>query len=406
MPEPVPLTSSASYDWIEDFLDYTAAIPSPRIFRLWSAIAAIGGALERRVWVVSAGQPTYPNLYVLLVGHPGSGKTQAIKHTNNLWYSCRNLHIAPHDITKARLIDRLAKASRKMLLKGGTLYEYNCLLIAADEFGVLLPSHDTEFLSTLNRIFDNPSQHGHERRMLGDKQIDIINPQITILAGTQPSYLANLLPEEAWGQGFMSRVFMVYSNEKRRKIDIFDTRELSTAKFKTLSERLLAITKLYGPLSWSFPAAQAAQKWIASGMQPEPEHSKLEHYNSRRTLNFLKLLIISTISSAHKEIELSDYTRAQDWMLQAELAMPDIFREMVGRSDIQIIDELHFFLWKIYSNEKKGIHQARIYDFLRNRCPAEKIPRIIDVAIKANIIEQFAGTELYRPRPRHEHGME
>ena len=406
MAEPVLLPSSASYDWIEAFLDYTDAIPSPRVFRQWSAITAIAGALERRVWIVSAGEPLYPNLYTLLVGHPASGKTQAIKHTNHLWYACKNLYVAPHDVTKARLIDRLAKASRKMVLKNGDLYEYNTLLIAADEFGVLLPSHDTEFLSTLNRIFDNPPQHGHERRMLGDKQIDIINPQITILAGTQPSYLANLLPEEAWGQGFMSRVFMVYSNSKRRSIDIFDTRELSKPKFKLLSDWLSTLTKLYGPVSWDYSAASAAQKWVASDMQPEPEHSKLEHYKGRRLINFLKLLIISTVARNRTEIHLEDFTRAQDWMLEAELVMPDIFREMVGRSDIQIIDELHFFLWKIWAKEKKGIHESRLYDFLRNRTPAEKIPRIIDVALKANIIEQLAGTDLFRPRPKNDHGVE
>jgi hypothetical protein len=393
-------------DWLNEFLEYTEAVPSPAIFRLWSGITAIAGALERRAWVVSAGEPLYPNLYTILVGHPGTGKTQAIKPTNALWYATKRLHIAPHDITKARLIDRLAKASHKKILKDGRLYEYNTLLVAADEFGVLLPSHDTEFLSTLNRIFDNPAQHGHERRALGDKQIDIINPQMSILAGTQPSYLANLLPEEAWGQGFMSRVIMVYSNAPSKPVDIFDTRELPRGKFDYLRDKLIEFTGFYGTLKWALPAAQTAQRWVNAGMVPEPEHSKLEHYNRRRIINFIKLLIISTVSHGNSDIQLEDVQRAQDWMLQAESVMPDIFREMVGKSDIQIIDELHFFLWKIWSKEKKGIHEARLYDFLRNRAPAEKIQRIIDVAMKASIIERLAGTELYRPRPKNEFGFE
>ena len=393
-------------DWLEEFIRYTEPIQSPPIFRLWSGITAIAGSLERRVWIVSAGEPVYPNLYTVLVGHPGTGKTQAIKHANSLWYATRNLFVAPHDVTKARLIDALAKASHKKILKDGSLYEYNSLLVAADEFGVLLPSHDTEFLSTLNRIFDNPPQHRHERRALGDKQIDIINPQITILAGTQPSYLANLLPEEAWGQGFMSRVLMVYCNEKSKPIDIFDTRELSKSMFISLRDKLIEFTKLHGAVKWSLPAAEAAQGWIRRGMDPEPEHSKLEHYNRRRLVNFIKLITVSTVSHGHSDIQLGDFQRAQEWLLDAEQRMPDIFREMVGRSDIQIIDELHFFLWRIWSREKKGIHEARLYDFLRNRAPSEKIPRIIDIAMKANIIERLAGTNLYRPRPKNEFGME
>lgn len=404
MAEPVPLASNASSDWLEQFLVYTENIPSPRIFRLWAGITAIAGALERRVWIISAGEPLYPNLYVLLVGHPGTGKTQAIKHVNNLWYSCRDLFVAPHDVTKAAMIDCLAKSARRMVLKE-KIVEYNSLQIAADEFGVLLPSHDTDFLSTLNRIFDNPPQHQHNRRGLGDKQIDIINPQLNILGGTQPSYLANLLPEEAWGQGFMSRVIMIHSSERRR-VNIFNTKELDRKAYHALSIKLTSFTKLYGQVSWDYLAAQTAQKWHEAGCPPEPEHSKLEHYNARRMLHVLKLSIIASVSSGRSTISLEDFNRARDWLLECEVTMPDIFREMVQRSDIQVIDELHFFLWKLWVREKKGIHEARIYDFLKNRVPSEKIQKIIEISLRANILEKLAGTELYRPRPKNEHGIE
>ena len=66
-------------DWITNFLDYTAAIPSPASFRLWSAITAISGVLERKVWIQTAQSFLYPNLFTLLVGPPATGKTQAIK---------------------------------------------------------------------------------------------------------------------------------------------------------------------------------------------------------------------------------------------------------------------------------------------------------------------------------------
>src|SRR5215469_7907232 len=405
MAEPVPLTSSASYDWITNFISYTENIPSPPIFRLWAGIATVAGALERRVWVVSAGKCIFPNMYILLVGHPGTGKTQAIELTNYLWYSCRDLFIAPHDVTKPALIDCLSHATRKLIRKEDSLVEYNSLLVAADEFGVLLPAHDTDFLSTLNRIYDNPPQHQHHRRGLGDKQIDIINPQLNIIGGTQPSYLANLLPEEAWGQGFMSRVIMIHSNQ-HVKVDLFNTKELDKRKFALLSTKLIAVTKLYGQMNWDFNAAKIAQKWYNDGCPPEPEHSKLEHYNARRMLHIIKLATISAVSTGNQRITVEDFNRAQGWLLEAELGMPDIFREMVQRSDIQVIDELHFFLWRIWAKEKKPVHEARVYDFLKNRVPSEKIQKIIEICLKANILDKLAGTDTYKPRPKNEHGIE
>lgn len=402
------MTAGVSRDWIDLFLEYTEGIPSPEIFRKWAAISTISGALERRVWIVSAGKQVYPNLYVLLVSTPGVGKSQAIEHTDQFWREANDLHIAPHDVTKAALIDRLARASRKMVLGDADLVEYNSLLVAADEFGVLVPSHDTEFLSTLNRIFDNPPIHQQERRGL-QASIDIINPQLTIIGGTQPAYLANLLPEEAWGMGFMSRVIMVHSAKKVRvRLGLNGKGEgkLNTILYGELKSRLLEISKAYGRIDWSPNAADAVEDWNEAGLEPVPTHSKLDHYCQRRLFHVLKLSAISAISANSPIITLLDFNRARDWLLEAERTMPDVFRAMVQKSDVQVIDELYFFAWQLYIKSKQPIHAARLVHFLSNRVPSERIPRVLDIAVKANIFNHLVDQNTYRPRPRHEHGLE
>jgi hypothetical protein len=72
-------------DWIESFLRSTSEHPSPEIFRRWAAISAIAGALQRRVWTITASAPTHPNMYILLVarwhrqerGNRAGGRTLA-----------------------------------------------------------------------------------------------------------------------------------------------------------------------------------------------------------------------------------------------------------------------------------------------------------------------------------------
>lgn len=398
------MSAGVSRDWIELFLEYTDGIPSPEIFRKWSAIATISGALERRVWTISAGKQVFPNLYVLLVATPGVGKSQAIEHTDQFWRECSDLHIAPHDVTKAALIDRLARASRKMVLGDADLVEYNTLLVAADEFGVLVPSHDTEFLSTLNRIFDNPPIHQQERRGLSNS-IDIINPQLTIIGGTQPAYLANLLPEEAWGMGFMSRVIMVYS-ATRPKVKLFSYNGMNQILYGELKSRFLEITKAYGQMEWSPEAQRVAESWYEAGMEPVPLHSKLDHYITRRMFHVIKLSMVSAISANSPIVTVLDFNRARDWLLEAEVLMPNVFREMVQKSDVQVIEELYFYSWQLYLKDKKPIHEARIINFLKNRVPAERISRVLDVAVRANIFDKLMDLNAYRPRPRNEHGLE
>jgi Protein of unknown function (DUF3987) len=351
----------------------------------------------------------YPNLYVLLVATPGVGKSQAIKHVNDLWTAFPSaLHVAPHDITKAALVDALAQASHRHVIGESQLVEYNSLLVAADEFGVLVPSHDLEFLSTLVRIYDNPAQHRQSRRGL-QQQIDIVNPQLNIIGGVQPAYLANLLPEEAWGMGFMSRVIMVYSAQKIRiklnlgsKIQILQNADHR----KWIVLKLQEVLKKIGEIAWTDKANQMAEDWHAQGCPPEPSHSKLDHYNQRRIFNAVKLSIVSAISRNSSEIDAVDFNRARDWLLEAETLMPDVFKEMVQRSDFQALNELHIFAWQEWtSNGRKPIHEVKLINFLKSRAPVEKIPRLIGTAVAAKMFDSV-GAGYYVPIAKHLHGME
>ena len=337
-------------------------------------------------------------------GRPGGGKSEATGAVAKLGKAAKNGHVAPDNLTKAALIDAVAAASRRIIRSETDMVEYHALAVASPEFGVLVPAHDLEFLNTLNHLYDNPPSYRENRRSMGDNQIDISNPQLNLLGGTQPAYLANLLPEEAWGMGFTARLLLIYSGEKK-KVPLFRMQEVRQG-YKELVGGLTAMTKLYGKLEFSQEAQDLAENWADGGCLPIPEHSKLENYVSRRILHTLKLSIISAVSAGHPVVESSDFIRARDWLLQAEITMPDIFREMVQRSDVQVIQELHFFAWQIWIKEKKPVHETRLIHFLQNRVPSDKIIRVIEIAERAGILEKQAGFNSYRPRPKHEHGLE
>lgn len=396
-------------DWIPKFMEYTEGIPSPYLFRLWSAIGCVAATLDRRVWTVSAGDKVFPGLYTLLVGPPGSGKSQSIRQVSALWYSTKELKIAPNSVTKASLTDELEAAKRVIPIKNpgpgeDVMIEYHSLQIAASEFGVLVPAHDLDFLNFLNQIYDNDPNYRESRRT-GGRKVDTINPQINILAGTQPAYLASLLPEEAWGMGFMTRMIMVYSAE-RFNVRLFDTKTSNPRIFAELSEQLKLLLKVHGQAKWSEDAKVAIQAWADAGFPPEPEHSRLAAYNARRVLHTITLCLVSAASAGHPlEIQLSDFQRAQGWLLQAEATMPDIFKEMVQKSDSQVIQELHQFVWTLWARDKKPIHESRLMFFLQNRVPSEKIDRILQIAVRANILDKDATGPYYKPRPKNEHGV-
>jgi hypothetical protein len=384
---------------------YTDGTPAPTLFRLWSAIACVGGALERRVWCETSRSPMYPNMFVLLVSGPGVGKSVAIHPVSEIWLTAGKFYISPNSVTKAALVDCLLAADRKIITPQGVT-EYHSLLVPCSEFGVLLPAHDLEFLSVMNDIYDNPRVYREQRRHVnGGKLLEIMHPQFNVLAGTQPGFLSSLLPEEAWSMGFTSRIIMIYAGSGP-KVSLFGQMDRRDELFQSLVRRVRHMATLMGCFTWEDAAAKELQDWHFEGCPPIPTHSKLVNYNPRRSLHMLKLSMISAVSrSGTTHIVLDDVLRARDWLLAAEQIMPDIFREMVHRSDAQVIQDLHFFMWQIYAVKKVPMHQGLLIHFLQNKVPTEKVMRVLDIAEKANIIARIAGTEnMYIPRAQHEFG--
>jgi hypothetical protein len=189
--------------------------------------------------------------------------------------------------------------------------------------------------------------------------------------------------------GFTSRLDMIYANEAP-KADLF---AMVTNQNTTLAPALAKMFDLKGEFVWSKNAIEEINAWNRHGCPPIPSHSKLVHYNGRRALHTIKLAMISSVSrSLELHVTVEDFERAKDWLLEAETTMPDIFRAMGQRSDAQIITDLHYHLYKLWSSvatdKRKPLSDQDVYTFLHSRAPSEKIPRLIEVAEKSGYIRK------------------
>lgn len=391
----------------------TSTDDTPELYKKWSAISLIGGALERRVWAQAgyrAGRPryTYPNIYVFLVGAPGVGK-YIIESIQELWMEAKGSDgpafcVAPSNLTKASMVDALGKALR-VCLKADPMLQYHSLLVAAEEFGVFLPTHDLNFISVLNKIYNCPDIYSETRRHGPSPEVFIDNPVLNILAGVQPGWLASVFPDEAWGMGLPSRIMMIYGASGATQNPFTEGMDRKIERLRLL-HKLGELSYLYGEVKWSAEAASnIVHWWVKEGGPPKPTHSKLEHYCNRRILHAMKLSIISSVSRTRQitSIEPYDVNRALEWLIEAEALMPDVFRAMIGRSDHQIVEELYNHLVSLYAMSKgQPIHDSRLVSFLLQRVPSDKIKAIMDGAERGGYMERVGGTDTYRPKSRTE----
>lgn len=411
MPAYVPESGA---DIIIDFMSMTEEVLSPPIFRLWAAISLVSGALERRVWLQNSQGFVYPNFYILLVAPPGVGK-QIIDRVKDLWRDTREpdtripaFAVAPDSMTKASLIDTLAKSRKMIVPPSGPPQQHHALLIPAEEFSVLLPSYDMEYVGTLNALWNNKASH-HEVRRTGTKQdVNIDFPYISILGGAQPAWLASIMPEDVWNTGLGRRMIMIYSSTTPWK-DIWAESPDVTPLRELILKRLGLLSKAYGRMAIERNAVAALTDWDQSGRKPEPTHAKLVHYNTNRYFQLQKLAIVSAASrgelftSLKPAVRLEDVERALGWLLEAEALMPDVFRAMLGKSDKDVVDELHIWVQARYvANAKQPIEGSLLRQFLLDRVPHDKVESILNLADKANIVVRMVGTDNWMPKPRYD----
>lgn len=363
-------------------------------------------ALERRVWVWTKGSALYPNLYCILVGPPGVGKSAVLSQAERILRTVPNLHVAPSSVSAASLVDSLGAAQRDVLLPGQNPahVKFHYLATIASELGVFLPTYDPLFMNSLTKFYDG-EPYEERRRASVVKHVKIEHPHLAILGGTTPSYLNSFLPDGAWDQGFTSRTIFVYSGESVFT-DIFgDEPEFARLEqlYKSLENDLKSIAGLYGKLEWTPEAAMAITAWNRSGLEPVPAHNKLAHYVPRRLAHVIKLCIVAWVcdsSDLKTGITLEHYQTALGWLLATEAALPDLFFNKGVAGDSGAIRDAYDFVFREYMRkEKTPVLEHKVIFFLQGKIPSHSVFRVLETMIRSKmlILTNVAGQTAYAP---------
>jgi len=388
--------------WTDGFNQYMDGKGSPPIFTKWAGIFAIACALERRCFIRNAKGYIYPNIFLLVTGPAGVGKTLATKQARRLLKEVNWLHIAPTSVTKASLVDALVVAERKEIypMETPSILSFNALNVVSNELGTFLPQYDNEFMSFLTDVWDG--EEYAETRRTAKISIKMEAPLINLAAATTPSFLTGFLPEGAWDQGFLSRCNIIYSGATG-PTSLFAEPVYEKKLEEDLIDDLNVIGKMHGRMTFTEEAKAQIEQWHLAGGPPEPTHPKLVSYNARRTAHLLKLCMVACASSSDDlVITLDHFVEALDWLMEAEGVVPDIFKAMKTGGDGKVMEECWHFLYELWVREKKAVLEHRLYHFLQERTPAHNVQRILDVMEKSGLItKKFGETgHVYTPSTR------
>jgi len=375
--------------WVERFVEDTEGIPSPPLFRQWGAISILSSAMERKVWLRSLGDEIYPNMFNLLIGGPGSGKTFVTNIVSKMLRTIteagdpEDLYLSPTNMTKAAFADALAHAQRRHVLPDRVV-AFNALAVVSNELGSLLPAYDKEMMNTLTDLYDSKIYEEHKRST--NLKIKIDSPVVNMIAGSTPAYLRNLVPEGAWEEGFFSRVILIYSGIT---ILVDPFKEFRGALNDELISALYSIYSLYGEFTFGAEAINLIREWNEGGCEPRPTHPRLENYNARRLVHLLKLSMIASVSrKPNLDVVQADVETALQWLIGAEKQMEDLFKAMRQGGDRDLMREATEFVMQYFLRKKAGMPRHMLYGFVAERTPAHNVEKLIGVMLQAKLLKE------------------
>ena len=315
-------------DWVDSYVQYTFNSESPTSYHRWSALCLIGAALQRKVYLRWGFEFIYPNLYVVLVGPAGRArKGVALGIAKSMLLNIPGVSVAPEASSREALILAMKRGLQNYEDPTSGKVKVHCSIAAfSEELSVLLGQGDIKFLANLTDWYDSKDVWSYETIGRGRDALEGVC--LTLLGATAPEWIQSMLPQEAIGGGFTSRVIFIVEERKGKTVP---KHHLTAEEFElqdALARDLERISQLKGTFRFTDRGEDAYTSWyteqdrlLNSGVAAV-EDSRFAAYCERRATHLRKLMMILSASRGDDLlINELDFARANKYLLDAEIKM-------------------------------------------------------------------------------------
>lgn len=317
-------------DWISSYLEYVHESEPPTQFHLWTAISVIASALQRKCWL-QWDLPSYPNMYIVLVGPSGCRKGVAMDFGRRMLDSI-GVNLASDSITREALIMELEEAGGNSPTEGTQIY-HSSLTVYSPELTVFLGYDNKQLVIDMTDWYDCRDPWRYTTKTSGKNYIKAV--WVNLLGATTPTLLQATMTNDAIGGGLTSRMIFVYAAKKGKNIAFPFMVDFNNDLKNKLIEDLITISLLSGMFRYDNEFLNA---WAKFYNDPRSHtvfsDDRFEGYMQRRAKHILKLcMILSASRSNEMTIRACDLERAIKYISAAERNMLQAFAG-VGQSDI------------------------------------------------------------------------
>lgn len=319
-------------DWLDGYLTYTQNTEPPTSYHTWCGLSLIAGALQRKVYLQWGFERIYPNLFAVLVGPSGRArKGIALGIAKALLSELNTVSVAPEASSREALILAMKRSIGNFKDPTTGQIKFHCSITAfSEELSVLIGQGDIKLLANLTDWYDSKDDWSYET--VGRGRDSLQGLCFNLMGATAPEWLQSMLPQEAVGGGFTSRVIFIVEERKGKTVAAHDiTKEEITLRGQ-LKRDLERMNQLCGGFEFDTGARQAYISWyeeqdrLLGKGKAAVEDVRFAAYCERRATHLRKLMILTSASRGDSlQLTEHDFARAKRTLEAVEVQMSKTF---------------------------------------------------------------------------------
>jgi hypothetical protein len=268
-------------------------------------------------------------MYIVLVGQSGKCRKGTAMNLGRDILKEISIPMTSECVTKEALIRSMSSTVDNFTDKG--VIKFHCSMTAfSTELSVFLGQNDIRFLSDLTDWYDSMDSWKYETKNKGSDHIRGLC--FNLLGATAPDWLQSILPQEAVGGGFTSRIIFIVAEKKGKTISNPSMTKEQERLRKLLVNDLNKISTLTGEFKFDNETTRLYSDWY------EEQESNMERgiyavqdprfsgYCERRATHIKKLCMVMSASRGSDKIILAeDFIRSKALLEATEISMHKTF---------------------------------------------------------------------------------
>ena len=365
-----------SQGWIAHYLLYAQGSEIPTAWHFWFAVALLGAAMRRNVWIDMGTWTVYPYWYMMVIEETASAKSTAFSIAKDMmgrhYTQLRNegrvdctVRIAAQSATLAAFLDDVKSELIANPLNNGELIQReSCIVLPVDEIVTLLGKtkhNPDEWIWFLTDLFGYTGDEWVDRKVSAGLRT-LYRPAISFWAGSTLEWVQKSVTEDMFAGGFLGRFVFI-----RRKGDgksVPRAAVLDPVWAEDLASYLVKLSKM-DPTE--FTMTPAALDWHDDWYHKNKELSrrfegeKFQAYWRRKQSHLLRLAMCLCVAEGRFQADIPDLELAQKLLALEEAAMEGLFASMGAHPEKALCD----FLLKVINKEGKPIAYAELLRMVR-----------------------------------------